>query len=59
MQEKHRQKRFLNLVASENFTSEAVLEALGSVMQGTLDTLCWAALCCRVTIYQVKIMFDR
>ncbi|ERF77045.1 serine hydroxymethyltransferase [Endocarpon pusillum Z07020] len=34
MQEKHRQKRFLNLVASENFTSEAVLEALGSVMQG-------------------------
>lgn len=42
MQEKHRQKRFLNLVASENFTSEAVLEALGSVMQGTLDALCWA-----------------
>lgn len=26
---------FLNLVPSENFTSEAVLDALGSVMQGT------------------------
>ncbi|KAL8692142.1 MAG: hypothetical protein Q9218_002761 [Villophora microphyllina] len=31
--EKNRQKTFLNLVPSENYTSEAVLDALGSVMQ--------------------------
>lgn len=31
--EKRRQKHFVNLIPSENFTSEAVLEALGSVMQ--------------------------
>lgn len=31
--EKDRQKRCINLIASENFTSKAVLEALGSVMQ--------------------------
>ncbi|KAK4937354.1 Cytochrome B translational activator protein cbs2 [Elasticomyces elasticus] len=31
--EKQRQKHFINLIPSENFTSFAVLEALGSVMQ--------------------------
>ncbi|KJZ72481.1 Putative serine hydroxymethyltransferase [Hirsutella minnesotensis 3608] len=31
--EKKRQKHFINLIPSENFTSQAVLEALGSVMQ--------------------------
>lgn len=28
-----RQKHFINLIPSENFTSQAVLDALGSVMQ--------------------------
>lgn len=32
-QEKHRQQHFINLIPSENFTSQAVLDALGSVMQ--------------------------
>lgn len=32
-QEKTRQKHFINLIPSENFTSQAVLDALGSVMQ--------------------------
>merc|ERR1712000_158056 len=32
-QEKKRQKHFINLIPSENFTSQAVLDALGSVMQ--------------------------
>ncbi|KAI9805240.1 MAG: glycine hydroxymethyltransferase shm1 [Piccolia ochrophora] len=32
-QEKKRQKHFINLIPSENFTSQAVLETLGSVMQ--------------------------
>lgn len=31
--EKDRQKRCINLIASENFTSKSVLDALGSVMQ--------------------------
>ncbi|KAI1001604.1 putative serine hydroxymethyltransferase [Podosphaera aphanis] len=31
--EKRRQKNFINLIPSENFTSQAVLDALGSVMQ--------------------------
>ncbi|KAM5352166.1 hypothetical protein ACJ41O_004889 [Fusarium nematophilum] len=31
--EKARQKHFINLIPSENFTSQAVLDALGSVMQ--------------------------
>ncbi|KXL45407.1 hypothetical protein M433DRAFT_4539 [Acidomyces richmondensis BFW] len=31
--EKRRQKNFVNLIPSENFTSQAVLDALGSVMQ--------------------------
>ena len=31
-----RQKEFINLIPSENFTSQAVLEALGSVMQSQL-----------------------
>ena len=31
--EKKRQRHFINLIPSENFTSLAVLEALGSVMQ--------------------------
>ncbi|CAK3910221.1 serine hydroxymethyltransferase, mitochondrial [Lecanosticta acicola] len=31
--EKRRQKHFVNLIPSENFTSQAVLDALGSVMQ--------------------------
>eukprot|EP00391_Amoebophrya_sp_Ameob2_P010517 CAMPEP_0178993128 /NCGR_PEP_ID=MMETSP0795-20121207/6523_1 /TAXON_ID=88552 /ORGANISM="Amoebophrya sp., Strain Ameob2" /LENGTH=515 /DNA_ID=CAMNT_0020685137 /DNA_START=176 /DNA_END=1723 /DNA_ORIENTATION=+ len=31
--EKHRQKHCINLIPSENFTSRAVLDALGSVMQ--------------------------
>jgi glycine hydroxymethyltransferase len=33
MQEKKRQKHFINLIPSENFTSQAVLDALGSPMQ--------------------------
>jgi glycine hydroxymethyltransferase len=32
-QEKDRQKRCINLIASENFTGKSVLDALGSVMQ--------------------------
>jgi glycine hydroxymethyltransferase len=36
MQEKRRQKHFINLIPSENFTSQAVLDALGSVMQSKL-----------------------
>jgi hypothetical protein len=35
-QEKNRQKHFINLIPSENFTSQAVLDALGSVMQSML-----------------------
>jgi glycine/serine hydroxymethyltransferase len=35
LQEKNRQKHFINLIPSENFTSQAVLDALGSVMQST------------------------
>lgn len=31
--EKKRQKHFVNLIPSENFTSQAVLDALGSPMQ--------------------------
>ncbi|KAF2417100.1 mitochondrial serine hydroxymethyltransferase [Tothia fuscella] len=31
--EKNRQKHFINLIPSENFTSQSVLDALGSVMQ--------------------------
>jgi len=31
--EKDRQKHFINLIPSENFTSQSVLDALGSVMQ--------------------------
>ncbi|CAD6500463.1 BgTH12-07639 [Blumeria graminis f. sp. triticale] len=31
--EKRRQKHYINLIPSENFTSQAVLDALGSVMQ--------------------------
>jgi len=34
--EKKRQRHFINLIPSENFTSLAVLEALGSVMQSKL-----------------------
>lgn len=37
--EKRRQKHFINLIPSENFTSQAVLEALGSVMQSKTDKL--------------------
>jgi glycine/serine hydroxymethyltransferase len=37
LQEKNRQKHFINLIPSENFTSQAVLDALGSVMQSTLS----------------------
>jgi hypothetical protein len=33
LQEKTRQKHFINLIPSENFTSQAVLDALGSPMQ--------------------------
>lgn len=32
-QEKTRQRDFINLIPSENFTSQSVLEALGSPMQ--------------------------
>ena len=35
-QEKRRQQHFINLIPSENFTSQAVLDALGSVMQSML-----------------------
>lgn len=38
LQEKRRQKHFINLIPSENFTSQAVLDALGSVMQSELFT---------------------
>jgi len=31
--EKRRQRHFINLIPSENFTSQAVLDALGSIMQ--------------------------
>jgi len=34
--EKRRQKHFINLIPSENFTSQAVLDALGSVMQSRI-----------------------
>lgn len=37
--EKNRQRHFINLIPSENFTSLAVLEALGSVMQSEFLTL--------------------
>ena len=37
--EKRRQKHFINLIPSENFTSQAVLDALGSVMQSKISTL--------------------
>ena len=33
LQEEKRQRHFINLIPSENFTSKAVLNALGSVMQ--------------------------
>ncbi|KAL8685118.1 MAG: hypothetical protein Q9218_007970, partial [Villophora microphyllina] len=36
--EKRRQKHFINLIPSENFTSQAVLDALGSVMQSMSET---------------------
>jgi len=36
LQEKRRQKHFINLIPSENFTSQAVLDALGSVMQSKI-----------------------
>ena len=39
LQEKRRQKHFINLIPSENFTSQAVLDALGSVMQSGLHTV--------------------
>ena len=35
LQEKTRQRHFINLIPSENFTSQAVLDALGSPMQST------------------------
>lgn len=38
-QEKQRQKQSINLIPSENFTSQSVLEALGSVMQSELSRL--------------------
>lgn len=38
-QEKRRQKHFINLIPSENFTSQAVLDALGSVMQSMLPEI--------------------
>lgn len=38
VQEKKRQKHFINLIPSENFTSQAVLDALGSPMQSTIPT---------------------
>jgi glycine hydroxymethyltransferase len=37
-QEKIRQKQFINLIPSENFTSQAVLDALGSPMQSAYST---------------------
>lgn len=41
LQEKRRQKHFINLIPSENFTSQAVLDALGSVMQSMLHAIEW------------------
>ncbi|CEL01517.1 Putative Serine hydroxymethyltransferase [Aspergillus calidoustus] len=42
--EKKRQQHFINLIPSENFTSQAVLDALGSVMQSVYPpTLCIAS----------------
>jgi glycine hydroxymethyltransferase len=44
LQEKKRQQHFINLIPSENFTSQAVLDALGSVMQSVYPpTLCIAS----------------
>ena len=40
-QEKRRQKHFINLIPSENFTSQAVLDALGSVMQSKIHNRRW------------------
>ena len=37
--EKARQKHFINLIPSENFTSQAVLDMLGSVMQSMSLTM--------------------
>lgn len=36
--EKQRQKHYISLIPSENFTSQAVLDALGSPMQSTWET---------------------
>jgi hypothetical protein len=44
MKEKTRQKHFINLIPSENFTSQAVLEALGSPMQ-SMFAVCFHSLC--------------
>lgn len=38
--EKNRQKHSINLIPSENFTSQAVLDALGSVMQSGILFQC-------------------
>lgn len=42
--EKKRQRHFINLIPSENFTSLAVLEALGSVMQSKMVIHCFSHL---------------
>ncbi|KAF3907634.1 hypothetical protein AA313_de0205461 [Arthrobotrys entomopaga] len=37
--EKQRQREFINLIPSENFTSQAVLDTLGSPMQSAIHSL--------------------
>ena len=40
--EKKKQKEVINLIASENYTSAAVLEAIGSVFVNKYPFLCFA-----------------
>lgn len=54
-QEKLRQKQFINLIPSENFTSQAVLDALGSPMQSQSPWI-RAPLPCRVSRSRVKTL---
>jgi len=56
-QEKRRQKHFINLIPSENFTSQAVLDALGSVMQSPFAFRVHAS-ACNLTIAQINIQKD-
>lgn len=54
LQEKKRQKHFINLIPSENFTSQAVLDALGSVMQSQSNIPTYVR-CAQLISYQTSI----